>query len=335
MPAERLAGRVSRGFWGRSLLTLTLSFTTAASATEAVRVAPLAFEHVLDIGSAGTGEGQFAYVQDFAFARDGQLLVTDASHAWIQLFDGRTGRYLARFGGRGGEERNLDKPEGIAVDPAGNIFVADFNMGCIKTYDVQFNWQRTFGDLGSDKEQIAKPTFIDVRDGRLYVPDIGTDRIYAFDLAGKPLFSFGGLGTAPGKLADPAAAKFAGDGRLFVTDQTNNRIQIFDATGKFLAVWGRVGTEPGEFKSPAGLAFDADDNVYVTEIGNNRVQVFDKAGKLLAMWGRKGSGPGEFANPRGIMVDKTTGRVFVADTGNNRIQVFRPVPQTVGVVRAR
>ena len=289
----------------------------------------------MDIGSAGTGEGQFSYVQDFAFGRDGQLLVTDASHAWIQLFDGRTGRYLARFGGHGGEERNLDKPEGIAVDPAGNIFVADFNQACIKTYDVLFNWQRTFGDLGSEKEQIVKPTFMDISDGRLYVPDIGTDRINVFDLAGKPLFSFGGLGTTPGKLADPAAAKFAGDGRLFVTDQTNNRIQIFDTNGRFLATWGRVGAEPGEFKAPAGIAFDADDNVYVTEVGNNRVQVFDKSGKLLAMWGRKGAALGEFANPRGIMVDKLTGRVFVADTGNNRIQVFRPVPETVGTQARR
>src|SRR5262245_15604295 len=47
----------------------------------------LNFEHVMDIGSEGVGPGQFKYVEDFAFSRDGHLLVTDASHAYVQAFD--------------------------------------------------------------------------------------------------------------------------------------------------------------------------------------------------------------------------------------------------------
>jgi DNA-binding beta-propeller fold protein YncE len=312
------------------MLACVLGLGALLALVGSTTAAPLTFEHVMDIGSAGTGEGQFEYVEDFAFGRDGHLLVTDASHAWVQIFDPSSGRFLARFGGKGEADRNLDKPEGIAVDPAGNIFVADYNTGDIKKYDPGLTWVLTFSEYGSAKGQNIKSEFMDIRGGRLYLPDTGNDRVNVFDLAGKPLFDFGNRGSAAAKLNDPEAAKFASDGRLFVTDLRNNRIQIFDAEGAPLASWGRAGSGPGEFKLPAGLAFDKEDNVYVTEIGNNRVQVFDKAGKFLTMWGRKGSGPGEFANPHGIIVDKATGRVFVADTSNNRIQVFKLAPESVG-----
>jgi hypothetical protein len=47
--------------------------------------AELKFEHVMNIGSDGTGEGQFKYIEDIAFSKDGHLLVTDAALAWVQV----------------------------------------------------------------------------------------------------------------------------------------------------------------------------------------------------------------------------------------------------------
>jgi DNA-binding beta-propeller fold protein YncE len=286
--------------------------------------ADLKFEHVVDIGSDGVGPGQFKYVEDLAFSKDGKLLATDASHAWVQVFE-KSGTYLGRFGGKGDEEHNLEKPEGIAVDRDGNIFVADYITGFIKKYDPAHKWLLTFSEYGSGKGQNMKSEFMDIRDDRLYLPETGNHRVDVFDLSGKFLFDFGGFGTAPGKLDTPEAAKFNSKGELYVSDLKNDRIQIFDKDGKFLTGFGRPGSAPGEFKSPAGIAFDKDDNVYITEIGNNRVQVFDKAGKFITAWGKKGSRAGEFGNLHGIIVDKSNGYVYVADTANSRIQVFRPV----------
>jgi DNA-binding beta-propeller fold protein YncE len=286
---------------------------------------PVKFEHVMNIGSAGTGDGQFKYVEDFAFTKDGHLLVTDAAHAWVQVFDKTTGKFLTRFGGKGDSDANLNKPEGIAVDPDGNIFVADYNTGYVKKYDASYEWLLTFSDYGSARGQNMKSEFMDIRDGKLYMPEAGNHRVDVFDLNGKFLFDFGGMGTEPGKMNNPESAKFTSDGRLYVADLKNDRIQVFDATGKVLTTWGRTGSGPGEFKSPAGIGVDKHDNIYVTEIGNDRVQVFDRTGKFLTMWGSKGSGNGEFGNLHGLIVDKATGLVYVADTANNRVQVFRPV----------
>jgi DNA-binding beta-propeller fold protein YncE len=285
----------------------------------------LNFEHVMDIGTKGAAPGEFKYVEDFAFSKNGELLVTDASHAYVQAFDPTTGKFIARFGGKGDDEAGLEKPEGIAVDAQGNIFVADYTSGFVKKYDASYKWLITFSGYGSKPGETMKSEFMDIRDGRLYVPDAGNDRVNVFALDGKPLFDFGGPGNELGKLADPEAAKFDSSGRLFVSDLKNDRIQVFDGEGKLLSLFGRSGDGSGEFRAPAGIAFDRDDNLYVTEIGNHRVQVFDKTGKFLTMWGRKGSAAGEFANPHGIIVERGTGCVYVADTSNNRVQVFKPV----------
>jgi len=309
-------------------------FLVAAAALLLVtqaQAAPPQFRHAMNIGGEGVGEGQFKYVEDFAFSKDGHLMATDASHACVQVFDKTSGKFIARFGGHGEEAGSLEKPEGIAVDAGGNVFVADYTTGYVKKYDPSFKWLKTFGGYGAGPGETKQTEFMDIRDGKLYVPDIGNNRVNVFSLDGKPLFQFGGPGTEPGRFNAPEAAKFSSEGKLYVSDLKNDRIQVFDPQGKFLFAFGKRGAAAGEFKAPSGIAFDRDDNLYVNEIGNSRVQVFDKNGKYLAGWGRKGTGDGEFANLHGIVVDKESGAVYVADTGNNRIQVFKPAgADTVG-----
>src|SRR5262249_60965079 len=166
---------------------------SAASADEG----KVQFEHVMNIGSGGTGEGQFKYVEDFAFTKGGQLLASDAVHAWIQVFDKASGKFISRFGGKGEGDAQLDKPEGIAVDPNGNIFIADYNTGFIKKYDASYKWLLTFSEYGSGKGQNIKSEFMDVPDGKLYMPEAGNHRVDVFDLNAKLLFDFGGMATQP------------------------------------------------------------------------------------------------------------------------------------------
>ena len=229
----------------------------------------------------------------------------------------------ARFGGKGEKDEHLDKPEGIAVDPDGNIFIADYNTGFVKKYDKCYKWLLTFSEYGSEKGQNIKSEFMDIRDGKLYMPEAGNHRVNVFDLNGKFLFDFGGLGTEPAN-QHPGKRQVQQRGQALRRrpeerprpDVRQGR-QVPQALGQ-----DRFGH--GEFKAPAGIAIDTQDRVYVTEIGNDRVQVFDKDGQFLTSLGNKGSGNGEFGNLHGIAVDKATGWIYVADTANNRIQVFKP-----------
>ena len=312
-------------------LVCALMVSAGAPATATSTVATrLQFEFVMNIGSEGVGAGEFKYVEDFAFTRDGHLIVTDGAHACVQLFDRRTGAFIHRFGGKGGKDHHLEKPEGIAVGPDGHIYVGDYNTGYVKRYDAQYRWVATYAGYGSDLGQTMMSEFMDIRNGRLYVPDVGNHRVNVFSLDGEGLFHFGGHGRDAGRFDTPESAKINSRGQLFVADLGNDRIQVFDLDGNHAFTFGTSGDDLGELDAPAGIAFDRHDNVYVTEIGNARVHVFDPAGRPLVTWGGPGSANGRFANPHGIIVDTDTGWVYVADTGNHRIQVFRPVTRRRG-----
>ena len=302
---------------------LAVSLIASLAGATAVRADALQFEHVTSFGAQGSAEGQFEYVEDFAFTKAGQLLVTDAGHAWVQAFDSRTGAFVARFGGKGERDANLEKPEGIAVHPDGSIFVADYTTGFIVKYDADFKYVLTFSEYGAGKGQNMKSEFMEFLGDRLYMADAGNHRVDVFDLSGRFLFHFGGSGSEPGQLNSPEAAKVGKDGNIYVADLRNDRVQVFDPEGHFVRMWGRTGSGDGEFKSPSGLAIDRDGNVYVAEIGNDRVQVFDRQGTFLGKFGSKGSGQGEFGNLHGLAVDKQSGLIYVADTANHRVQVFR------------
>jgi len=282
---------------------------------------PLQFEHVMNIGAKGAGPGEFQYVEDFAFSADGKLLATDAINSNIQAFDKTTGKYLSQFGGK---STGFEKPEGVAVDSSGNIFVADYQAGFIRKYSKDYKQLKQFSGLGAGPGQTEKSEFIDIYNGLLYVPEQGSHRVDVFDLNGTFKFMFCKQGQGPGELFKPEAAKFNSKGVLYVVDLGNHRIQQFDKDGKFIKEWGKKGTAAGEFQRPAGLAIDKNDNIYISEIDNNRIQVFDPDGKPLAMWGKEGSGNGEFKNLHGMIIDKATGWLYIADSGNNRIQVFKP-----------
>jgi DNA-binding beta-propeller fold protein YncE len=315
---------INKAFY-KTAAGVALAASLALSGGLSATAAEMNFEHVMNIGSTGTGPGQFKYVEDFDMAINGQhILATDAAHGFVQVFDKTTGEYISRFGGKGDDDNNLTKPEGISVAPDGRIFVADYTTGDVKIYDKDYKWLETFSEYGSEPGQNIKSEFTDIYEGKYYMPEAGNHRVSVWDLQGKFLFTFGKKGTADGDMNNPESSKFSSEGKMYVADLKNDRVQVFDPTGKFLFKWGNSGNGDGQFKAPAGIAIDKDDNIYVTEIGNNRVQVFDKTGKFLTKWGKKGSGNGEFGNLHGMYCDKETGWLYIADTANNRIQVYKP-----------
>lgn len=316
---------MTRRDWLRSAAALACATLLAGPATaqtaDQAQMAAMRFEPAMKIGAEGEAEGQFKYVEDFAFDSSGRLYATDAAHAWVQVFDKATGAFITRFGGKGDEDQHLEKPEGIAIAPDGSIFIADYTTGYVKKYDGDHNWLLTFSEYGEGPGQNIKSEFMSIYDGKLYMPEVGSSRVDVFDLDGKFLFLFGGAGSQPGQMNNPESAKANSEGRIYVADLKNDRIQVFDKDGKFLFLFGSSGSAPGQLAAPAGIAFDKDGNVYVTEIGNDRVSVFDKAGGFITSFG---SGA-VFENLHGIAVDPETGLVYVANTGFNRIDVYKPV----------
>ncbi|MBI2907955.1 MAG: hypothetical protein HYX92_09895 [Chloroflexi bacterium] len=229
--------------------------------------------------------------------------------------------FLYKWGTFGSGDGQLFGPWGVALDGAGNAYVAEVGNHRLSKFTSTGQFLAKWGGLGGGDGQMSGPAQVAV-DGQnnVYVADSGNQRIQKFTLAGAFLSAWGGLGNGPGQFAGPLGVVVDGTGNVYVADNSNHRIQKFTSTGVFLTQWGGLGTGDGEFIYPHTLAV-AGGNIYVADYGNHRIQRFTSAGVFLAKWGSEGMADGQFKNPIGVAVD-SAGNVFVGDTGNARIQKF-------------
>ena len=96
-----------------------------------------------------------------------------------------------------------------------------------------------FGTVGSGTGGIGAigPLALDEAANRLYVLDLGDDRVVAFAMDGNFVEAWEGL--------DGAAIAVGPDGRVYVADRESNEIVALDATGRRLFAFGGHGTEDG------------------------------------------------------------------------------------------
>jgi uncharacterized protein (TIGR03663 family) len=201
---------------------------------------------------------------------------------------------IGAFGSGPGE---LNEPRGIAVDAAGNIYIADTMNHRIQVFDAAGEPRLTIGSFGAEPGQFNEPRGIAVdAAGNIYVADTWNARIVKLDPQGAVLATWG-----------EGREDFGGGRRASPTDGT--------AAGNAADPLGLFG--------PRAIAVDAQGNVYIADTGNKRVVVTDTNGNYQYQWGYAGAAPGAFNEPIGIAVD-LQGRVYVGDTWNGRVQVFAP-----------
>jgi sugar lactone lactonase YvrE len=230
--------------------------------------------------------------------------------------------FLLKWGTSGTAEGQFITPRGIAIDSAGNVYVADVGSTSVEKFDSSGTFLLRIGTNGDVPGGFVEASGVAVdAAGNIYTSDYFTDRIQKFDLSGTLTLNFGGMGSGNGKFENASGVAVDSAGNIYASDANNHRIQKFNSAGVFITKWGSIGTGDGQFSGPQGLAIDSSDNVYVADTGNNRIQKFTAAGVFITKWGTTGSGNGEFSSPYGVNAD-SLGTVFVADTGNNRVQTF-------------
>lgn len=221
----------------------------------------------------------------------------------------------------------FNSPEGIAVDSAGNVYVADMNNDRISFF-TKAGLPRipsSLGRVGSGHGQFFYPHGIAVDNtGNIYVADTGNHQIQEFTSTSGPLKKqWGSKGSGINQFNSPEGIAVDVAGNVYVADTGNNRIEEFDSSGSYVTSWGSYGSEVGQFNRPTSVAVDNTGigYIYVADSGNNRIQKFTLAGDLVATRSISNSGASQFNRPTSVAVD-TGGSVYVADTGNNRIQKF-------------
>ena len=233
-------------------------------------------------------------------------------------FDAAAPQFLAKWG----DNSQFNNPTSVAVDGAGNVYVADTNNHRIQKFDNAGVYVTQWGSRGSGNIQFESPRGVAVDGaGNVYVADTGNNRIQKFTSAGGYVTQWGSQGNGDSKFRSPTGVVVDRTGNVYVADTGNNRIQKFTGDGGYVTQWGSQGNGDGKFNAPRGVAVDGAGNVYVADTDNYRVQKFDSAGGYVTQWGGRGSGDGQFESPTGVAVDGQ-GNVYVADFVNHRIQKF-------------
>ncbi|CAH1244173.1 TRIM3 [Branchiostoma lanceolatum] len=228
---------------------------------------------------------------------------------------------VLRFGQKGSQQGQFDRPVDIAVRGDG-LYVADTFNQHVQVFDLSGNFCHSFST--SYPRGLAVQT-----DGTIVVKS-GTE-VKKFSPSGELLHKFplGEYYTRPYGLAVQR------DGRVVVADPEKHSIFLFEADGTLVKQVGGQGQGEGQFNMPAFVCVDKEDNIIVSDKDNHRVQVFDKNLTFKHKFGRFGRQPQDMWAPLGVSAD-SRGNIVLANIGEKsgddvggikhgkKLQVFCP-----------
>ena len=200
-----------------------------------------------------------------------KLLVLDASSnilGSINLHGIGTGSAVQVLpGGESAIGANLKTPSQVAVDAAGNTYVADSGLGAVEMYPKGYGSSAATATVGTG---LTAPTGVAVDGaGDVFIADSGNaievpNGVSGLNAAGQ-LTLKSGLGTKLNLAAD-------GGGHLYISDPDNHRVVKLGNLGGSFGLLGQTETDLTGFNSPSAVAVDASGNLYVAD-GSNLIEV--------------------------------------------------------------
>ena len=206
----------------------------------------------------------------------------------------------------------LDSPQGLALDTADNLYLADTHNHRIRRLNLSTGIITTIAGTGT------------------------------------PGFSGDNGPATTAQLNLPTALALDNANNLYLADTANHRIRRIDSTTGIITTIAGTGTQAfsgdngpainAAIDSPTGLAFDSANNLYLADTHNHRIRRIDATTGIITTIAGTGT-PGfsgdttaassaTLALPHGLTIDPA-GNLYLADTANHRI---RRIDATTGLI---
>jgi tripartite motif-containing protein 71 len=225
--------------------------------------------------------------------------------------------YVSSFGATGTGNGQFGHPAGIAMDSAGNLWVADMQNNRVEEFSASGTFLKSVGSTGTGPGQFSRPKSIAIDpQGDFWVADAGNSRIEEFSPSWEFIKSVGSAGSGNGQFSGPEGIAIDAHGNIWVSDTYNYRVQELSESGEFIKVISGLGTI-----EPTGIAAGPGGNVWITDWSHSRVVEVSESGVLVRSFGSAGSGNGQFSNPDAVAIDNS-GDVWIGDQSNRRVQEF-------------
>jgi uncharacterized protein (TIGR03437 family) len=238
----------------------------------------------------------------------GNLYVSDTGNQRVRKLSGGSiatvaGNGTAGYGGDGGAATSaqINSPAGLAVDGAGNLYIADFSNHAVRkvapggtiTTIAGTGVAGYAGDGGpAAQAQLNGPSALALDStGNLYIADSGNHVIRRISpggsiatIAGNGMSATsgdGGVATAA-SLAVPTALAIDSQGNLYIADTSANRVRMVTAGGLMVSIAGTGAAGysgdngpalSAKFNGLAGISLDAAGNIYIADRANNAIRL--------------------------------------------------------------
>ncbi len=246
------------------------------------------------------------------------------------------GTIVAGGNGSGSDANQFNRPNDVAVDNSGNVYVCDsWNQRIQKWAPGATAGVTVAGGngQGAAANQFDYPWGIALdNSGNLYVADFYNSRIQKWApgaTAGVTVAGGNGYGNAANQFGHPHSIVVTSDGTLYVSDGDNERVQKWApgaTSGVTVAGGNGNGNAANQLNGPIGIALDEAGNIFIADAYNDRIQKWAPGattGITVAGGNGTGTGNNQFSNPFDVTVDKA-GSVYVADSYGLRIQRYEP-----------
>ncbi|MFF2534015.1 NHL domain-containing protein [Streptomyces cyaneofuscatus] len=293
------------------------------------------------------------YVAEYAGHRV-RRITTDGKISTI------AGTGTANFSGDGGPavSAQMKNPCGVAVDGAGNVYIADTENHRVRKVAAADGRISTIAGTGSAASsgdgglataaRLNRPTGVAVdRDGSLYIAENVGNRVRKITTDGKISTAVGtgtanfsgdnGLATSA-QLRNPYGVAVDGEGNLYIADRGNHRVRKVTAADKKISTIAGTGTAnfsgdggpalSAELNNPFAIVVDSTGTLFISDYNNHAVRKITADGEISTVAGtgtggvEGDTGPAvaaQLKNPAGVAVD-CVDTLYISDHNNNRIR---------------
>ncbi len=275
------------------------------------------------------------------------------------------GNGAAGYSGDGGQATSamLYSPTDVAVDGAGNLFIADQGnnvirlvtpAGQISTFaggGTHASGSDGLGDQGPATSAILYgPSAVTVdSSGNLFIADSYHHLVREVIAISNQIVVVAGGGKGGGNdgygdggaatnavLSNPTGLAIGGNGNLYIADTAHSSVRVVSLTSGTINVVAGDGA-PGysgdggaaanaALDNPSALRVDAAGDLFIADSGNNVVREIQAASGVISTLLTTGAGlsaPATLYNPSGLALGPG-GTILIADTGNNMVRQVLP-----------